>query len=308
MNSGQIARVAVSVAAYTIDRPYDYRIPLELKDKVMPGMRVAVPFGRGNSHEEGIVLAITDTSERSKLKCISSLLDEEPVLSAELIGLALWMHDRFFCTVYEAIRAMLPTGIWFKDGKRRVSDKTENYLSLAVSAEDAAVFTSKGVRSPMQRSVVKWLTDFGTISEHELCELTGASLAVVRNLVKAGIVNREPCETFRRPDYGCVAKADALVLNGEQQRVFESLLQQTQRPEPGVALLYGVTGSGKTQVYIKLIYECLQQGKQAVLMVPEISLTPQLLSLLAMAAAVVIWIVNRKKDKTEIDKRQNRGE
>lgn len=276
MNSGQIARIAVSVATYSIDRPYDYRIPLELKDKVCAGMRVSVPFGRGNKREEGIVLSVTDKSERSHLKCIAGLLDEEPVLSSEQIALALWMHDRFFCTVYEAIRAMLPTGIWFKNGKRRVSDKTENYLSLAISDEDAALFCSKGVRSPMQRSIVKWLVDFGSISEHELCELTGASGAVIRNLVKAGVVAREARQMFRRPDFGYIEQAENLVLNEEQQAACDGLISQLVQATAQAALLYGVTGSGKTAVYISLIRHALDLGKQAIVLLPEISLTPQL--------------------------------
>lgn len=276
MNTGQIARVAVSVATYMIDRPYDYRVPIELKDSVVPGMRVVVPFGRGNAKEEGIVLSVTDKSERSQLKCIHSLLDDEPVLTQEQISLALWLHERFFCTVYEAVRAMLPSGIWFKDGKRRVGDKTENYLTLAVSSEDAAQFAAKSVRSAMQRSVVKLLADFGTVSEREACELTGASAAVIRNLVKAGIISREPREAFRRPDYGYVEPAEDFVLNEEQQAAYNGLTGQLDTKKAQASLLYGVTGSGKTAVYIKLIARAISQGRRAIVLLPEISLTPQL--------------------------------
>ena len=277
MNSGQIARVAVSVAAYSIDKPYDYRIPLELADTVVPGMRVTVPFGGGNRREEGIVLSVVRQSERGELKCILAALDEEPLLSAEQLQLALWMHDRFFCTVYEAIRAMLPTGVWFTgDGKRRAGDKTETFISLAVSAEDAALFASKGMRSPLQRSVIRMLTDFGPLSQRELCLLSGASSAVIRNLVKAEILRQEPREAFRRPDYGYVEPSQDPVLTGEQEAAYRGLRQQLDSDSPQAALLFGVTGSGKTAVYIRLIRDAVSCGKGAIVLLPEISLTPQL--------------------------------
>ncbi len=277
MNTGKIARVAVSVATYHIDKPYDYRIPLELSEKVLPGMRVTVPFGRGNSKEEGIVLSVLEESPREELKCITAALDSEPLLTMEQVKLALWMHDRFFCTVYEAVRAMLPTGVWFNaDGSRKIGDKNEFTLSLAVSGEEAAAFAARSRRSAVQRSVIGLLTDFGTLSERELMQMTGASAAVMRNLVKAGILIREPREVFRRPDYGYVEPAEALELTEEQESAFQGLRRQLLEDRPQAALLFGVTGSGKTSVYIRLIQEAVKAGKGSIVLLPEISLTPQL--------------------------------
>ena len=109
-----IAKIAVAAAPYAIDRPYDYQIPAELEDMLSPGMRVAVPFGKGNRISDGIVLSIGPIQEQQgTLKQILAQLDDEPMLSAQDIQLSLWMRDQYFCTVYDAARAILPAGLWF---------------------------------------------------------------------------------------------------------------------------------------------------------------------------------------------------
>ena len=110
-----IAKIAVAAATYAIDRPFDYLVPDALADTLKPGMRVAVPFGNGNRVSEGIVLSCVEQelSETARVKPILSQLDQDPMLAPEFIQLALWMRDRYFCTVYDAARAMLPAGLWF---------------------------------------------------------------------------------------------------------------------------------------------------------------------------------------------------
>ena len=148
-----IAKIAVSGIPFRLDRPFDYAIPLDMKEKVQPGVRVEVPFTRANRRTEGIVLALAPIGAYEKLKPISEVLDEAPILTQAQIKLALWMHERFFCTVYEAVKAMLPAGLWFKNGKRRVSDKYVTMAALAVPAEEAAeAAEQKRRRAPQQRS------------------------------------------------------------------------------------------------------------------------------------------------------------
>lgn len=114
MEHVSIARVALAAATYAIDRPYDYQIPQELEGRAAPGVRVIVPFGAGNRRTEGLILALTDeTRLEKKIKAVLTVLDDAPVLGADGIKLALWVRDRFFCTVYDAARAMLPAGLWF---------------------------------------------------------------------------------------------------------------------------------------------------------------------------------------------------
>ena len=109
-----IAKVALAAAAYAIDKPYDYLVPAELEGRAIPGVRVLVPFGRGNKHTEGIVLALSYTVPSGKrLKEVYTVLDDAPVLDEQGLKLCLWMRERYFCTVYDAARAMLPAGLWF---------------------------------------------------------------------------------------------------------------------------------------------------------------------------------------------------
>lgn len=347
------ARVAVSKAIYSIDRPYDYLIPRELEDKLQPGMRVIIPFGSGNRTCDGLVLATRAYSEEKSLKSILALLDERPVLDEQGIKLALWMRDRYFCTVYDAVKAMLPAGLYFslkdtlvlkeslekesafqqiegnkgayqllemlcawngrgdldqirtafgtKDpnpaikclidqgfalwessAQRAVGDKTERLAVLALPAEEAMALVTPGrKRSPLRYAVTELLCALGAVSAKELCYFTGASNATLRALEKAGVLTLERQEVLRRISLEDVEPADPPALNEEQQTAFLGLQQLCSQDRASAALLYGVTGSGKTQVYIRLIKSVLEMGRTAMVLVPEISLTPQMLRIFA---------------------------
>lgn len=275
----RIAKIAVSAATYWIDRPYDYLIPLELEDKVCAGMRVFVPFSNGNRKSEGIVLAVTEHSSFSRLKPILAVIDEQPVLSAELIKLALFMRERFFCTVYEAAKAMLPAGLWINDdGKTRVQDKTVEMARLAVPAADAhAAAEAKRRRSKQQAAMLEELCAFEALPSGELMMHLGASRASITALQKSGLVELYRREVFRRPEVHVGELEPLPVLNQAQQKAYEGINALLLSGAAHAALLHGVTGSGKTSVYIHLIHSCLSVGRSAILLVPEIALTPQML-------------------------------
>ena len=274
-----VAKIAVSAATYWIDKPYDYLVPEELVSRAVPGVRVSVPFARGNRRAEGIVLAVSDSSEYDKLKAILSVLDEEPILSAEQIKLALFMRERFFCTVYEAVKAILPAGLWFDEaGKRRVSDKTLEMAKLSVSSEDAAAIAgNKRRRSPQQSAILELLSSFEMLPVRDLLQHTGASRQSFRALQKQELVETFEREVFRRPECFDGEVRPLPVLNDEQRGAFEGLDELALSGKAGCALLFGVTGSGKTSVYIHLIREQLERGRASILLVPEIALTPQML-------------------------------
>ena len=349
-----IAKIAVSRAIYAIDRPYDYRVPPELEDRLRPGMRVLVPFGSGNRGTDGMVLSLTlEEDHKPGRKDIQALLDDTPVLSPLGIRLALWMRERYFCTVYDCVKAMLPAGLYFslrdcvcvaegldretalnraeevsgggelmnlllhwggkgdmeqlrlafgtrdvnvvlralkKQGlvtvetstQRGIGDKAERLAVLAIPAEDAmAMVTPRRRSAPLRYAVTELLCTLGAASAKELCYYTGASSSTLRSLEKSGILTMEKQEVFRRPPMSQVEPAPEPQLNGEQQRAFEGLRALMESGQPQAALLYGVTGSGKTQVYIRLVAEALARGRTALILVPEIALTPQLLHIFA---------------------------
>ena len=273
-----IAKIAVSGIPFRLDRPFDYAIPLDMKEKVQPGVRVEVPFTRANRRTEGIVLALAPIGAYEKLKPISEVLDETPILTQAQIKLALWMHERFFCTVYEAVKAMLPAGLWFKNGKRRVSDKYVTMAALAVPAEEAAeAAEQKRRRAPQQSELLRTLCAIGRAALPDLREFTGASLQSVRALRDAGLISLEDVLVYRRPEAPEGERQPLPKLNSEQTKAFKGILKLAGGKKASGALLFGVTGSGKTTIYIRLIAEMRRRGKTAILLVPEIALTPQML-------------------------------
>lgn len=273
-----IVKIAVSGIPFRLDRPFDYAIPMDMKEKVQPGVRVEVPFTRANRRTEGIVLALAPIGAYEKLKPISEVLDEAPILTQAQIKLALWMHERFFCTVYEAVKAMLPAGLWFKNGKRRVSDKYVTMAALAVPAEEAAeAAEQKRRRAPQQSELLRTLCAIGRAALPDLREFTGASLQSVRALRDAGLISLEDVPVYRRPEAPEGERQPLPKLNSEQTKAFKGILKLAGGKKASGALLFGVTGSGKTTIYIRLIAEMRRRGKTAILLVPEIALTPQML-------------------------------
>ena len=343
-----IAKIAVSAATFAIDKPYSYAIPEEMA--LQPGMRVTVPFGRGNRRAEGVVLSV-EAGSSDGLKAVQQLLDETPVVSASMLRLAAFMRERYFCTFYEAVRAMLPAGLWFQTREtfsltedvswkektiknaaarailelmedlggqaeeeklrgvaadeetfhtavqyllrkkwiaaqsehlRRLNDKTERIATLVSSPEEAMEYASHRPKSAaMQKAVLELMCSIGSVSVKELCYFTGAATATVNRLEKLGYITLSERPVLRCREIKPARLEGPLVLNEDQTAAFEGLNAQRKEEKPGVALLYGVTGSGKTSVYIKLIQTCLNDGKSAMLLVPEIALTPQLLGVMA---------------------------
>ncbi|MBR2309809.1 MAG: primosomal protein N' [Oscillospiraceae bacterium] len=343
-----IAKVAVDAANFAIDKPYSYFIPLGMT--VEPGMRVQLSFGRGNRRTEGVVLSV-EPGDSTGLKPIDRVLDTEPLLDATMLRLAAFLRERCFCTFYDAIRAMLPAGLWFQtkqsykltedrswqgkplrvpfaehflqlltdsgdetdgsilkeaagdeeayekaiayllrkkwitsevDFMRRTADKTEKIATLAVPGEEAMAFAATRPKSAlMQKNVLELLCSVGSAAVKEICYFTGAKPATVKRLADLGYIELSDREVLRCRQIKPVHLEGELVLNDQQQKAYEGLSEQMDSEKPGTALLYGITGSGKTAVYIQLIRRCLEKGRQAMLLVPEIALTPQLLGLLA---------------------------
>jgi len=275
-----VARIALSAATYWLDKPYDYNIPEHLADKVVPGVRVTVPFSRGNRAVEGFVLSISETTDYSELKSVASVKDDYPILDNTHIQLALWMRNRFFCTVYDSLKAMLPTGLLYNSsGRRQVADKYTEYVRLLISSEQAIqISIEKEKRAKSQSEILKLLSEVNEISLPELLDFTGASKQSVKTLVDKSYVEIVKEETFRRPFDFTVTNKQLPTLNVSQKEVFSEICKLTSDGNSHALLLQGITGSGKTSIYLHLIDNMLKLNKSSILLVPEIVLTPQMLS------------------------------
>ncbi|OUP14255.1 replication restart helicase PriA [Anaeromassilibacillus sp. An200] len=329
------ARVAVEKTAYHFDREFDYCVPNGLLEAAVPGCRVLVPFGNANARRLGIILELVDVEENKELKAIAAVLDQAPLLSDEGIRLLFWLKQRYFCTLFDAVRLLLPAGMHLRlhTGYRCHPQKEfspveeeEQVMKILRSAEmplrpeqlsrklpwlsKAPHFleemeqkglivrteiplrqigdaTQKMVRltdrelpqklTLKQQAVLSLLEEGKQVSLKELCYFTGVTPAVVQTLVRRGAVELFDQEIFRNPYAdGCSAPTSGcFTLSEDQEHAFQELLSKYRQGKPFASLLYGVTGSGKTSVFLRLADEVRRDGRDVIVMVPEISLTPQ---------------------------------
>lgn len=341
-----VALVAVENCAYSFDKLFSYVVPDEFSDMLTAGMRVLVPFGRGSALRQGFVFGFCDKDnekESVELKSVYSLLDSAPLLSEEMLKLALWVRERCFCTYFVAAKAMLPGGMCLKTEKiytcasdiepdilsglsdderliieflRKKKDyvRETNILKKAGLSKESLILkrmvrrgyltestdafhrvndlTSQMITlcdgfctddfslTDKQLSVVSVLRDIGAATSKELTYFSGVSDSVIKTLINKGI-----CETFTatvtREVKPVLSQGEYKkpVLSSSQKKAFDSLFDSYKKRDFNQALLYGVTGSGKTSVYLELIDAVLADGKNVIVLVPEISLTPQTFSI-----------------------------
>ena len=271
--------VAVSNATFHFDKLYTYAVMPVQQDAVRLGSMVLVPFGRGSRARMGVVLACDAEPESSKLKYLFDVAPASACLTPELLKLVYFLKERTFCTYYEAVKAVIPYGAQYKsavaaDGvtpilQKQLTRHTENSYQLAGELPAKPKPTAK------QLAAVALLSG-GPRTQGEL-EERGISRAVLDNLCTKGVL---ACTRVNRSIdlYASIPlQNEPIVLTEEQQAAYGALLPHLEDTAPHSALLYGVTGSGKTLVFLKLIERCLQLGRKALVLVPEISLTPQMI-------------------------------
>lgn len=272
-----VAQVAVSGATIHFDRLYSYLVPQGLAQRVHTGSMVLVPFGRGSKARMGVVLAAGDEpAPAAGLKALYDAAPEEARLSPELLALVHALRESTFCTYYEAVKAVIPYGAQYRavevDGAPRLQKQLVRHTEWAYSRAAAPQkFTPK-------QSAVWQALAAGPLGQSAL-EEAGFSRDVLERMEKKGMLAREKRdkELELYGQYGFGAAPQPVCLSAEQQRACDALAPGLSQEKPQPALLYGVTGSGKTLVFLKLIEQCLALGRQALVLVPEISLTPQMI-------------------------------
>jgi primosomal protein N' (replication factor Y) len=340
----KIAEIGVEKCDLSFDRLFRYAVPESLSGEAAPGVRALVPFGGANAKRQGFIFSVREAGsekELAGLKSIVSVIDAKPLLNAELLAAAEFMHERYFCTWFAAAKAAVPGGVCagtekvyaaaeglteerlsalspeeravtdylirrktavrrtFLRRKFSLSPGDPLLLRLArrgILTEDADVFAGTGELSvsrvalareyepedftEKQNEVLSLLTEAGPMSAAELCYYTGVSASVVQALLKKGVCRTEEEVVPRAPQTEFAAGAYVRpTLSDEQRAAFDVLWDAYRRKEKKTALLFGVTGSGKTNVYLELIDRVLEDGRNVIVLVPEISLTPQTFSL-----------------------------
>lgn len=340
----KIAIVVISGTTCEFDRQYHYLVPAGFEGNLPAGVRVIVPFGRGDRLKEGFVIGFTAQSEYKELKYIKKIIDKKPVLTQSLIELAVWMKQRYFCTYGAAIKCMLPAGTAIKSlvvvqllnnarnlnlsanqnavicaleannglleaGELKkssglksgfnatlkalehkgaisineqytsaVKEKNVRVAGLAMSPEEVAGDIESGVLKRIQQiRVLEILLENEYIAVSDLIRFASVSASVLDTLRKSGYIYYKNIEVKRDPfRFREFEKTEPMEPNNEQRNVIEAAKGAIDEGVFSEMLLHGVTGSGKTEVYMQLIQHVLDQGRQAIVLVPEISLTPQM--------------------------------
>ena len=336
-----IAKVAVENTTYSFDSLFDYLVPEEFVKSITQGMRVKVPFGRGNQKRVGMVFSLCEVLEYSeKIKYIQGLLDDSPIISDEMLKIALWIKENTFCTYFDAIKVMIPAGLSINIIKQysiartvncELTEYEQNILTFIKMAKNTSEIHSiiednistehkravkslidKGIilvdeyekqrvkdevlkivrlsseyindeieikLTPKQRAVVTLLEEVESASFKEICYAVNVTTSVINNLIKKQVLFLAEQKVSRSlsADAEATKSPDDIILSEHQKKVFDGILELMRLDEPQAALLKGVTGSGKTSVFIKLIKQAIDTDRTAILLVPEISLTPQML-------------------------------
>lgn len=283
------ADIIVDITSERLDRTFQYRIPDSLEGKLQVGMVVSVPFGKGNREIDGYVIGITDTPQfdENRLKCIHSIKSDEKTTESSLIVLAEWMRERYGSTMIQALKTVFPV-------KEKVRQCSQDTLVLNITKEEAKIQLKEleGKKYHARARLLRELIERGCLDKTQAAKDLGASASVVNAMRQAGWIQVLSREVYRDPlrTDGSSSSSRSYVLTGEQQEVLAGILEEWKQENPRPCLIQGVTGSGKTEVYMELIAHVLSQGRQAIVLIPEIALTYQ----------TVMRFYGRFKDKLSV--------
>ena len=267
-------KVIIDISHEAVDRPFEYIVPPGLEGKVSEGSRVIVPFGAGNKERKAYVVALSDKAEYpvERLKSIIAIDEKAVGIEDELFAMAAWMRHRYGCTMNTALQTVLPV-------KKKIKENIYKVVSLNVSGDalEAALDESKkSARFAARLRLLKELMQSESLPLSMITGKLGVSASVVNTMAKNGLVRIDSQREYRNPKAPSMARKD-IVLSDEQQAAINSIAGRMHSDNPGTTLLHGITGSGKTEVYIELIQRAIDDGKQAIVLIPEIALTFQTL-------------------------------
>ena len=263
----RIAQVIVNLA---LDQTFDYRVPEDLAGKVQVGSKVTIPFGK--SSRDGYVVALLGTSEFGDLKEVQAVVGDRPLIPEKLLVLGQWISNYYCCSREQATHALLPSVV--RGG--RVSPKKQKFVRLADDVDVATALEKLGTRAPRQADVLRLLARNNNVSLANLEKTAKVTESPIRALEEKKYIVIEDQIQARNPNASvAVLPTQSLPLNNEQADALQMVTDSVGKDRRDVILLYGVTGSGKTEVYLQAIQACLDRGEESIVLVPEIALTPQ---------------------------------
>lgn len=276
---GKYADVIISINHKDVDRIFQYAVPDELEAAVTLGMRVLVPFGGGNKRYEGYVIGLADDTQypKDKIKAVLAILDGFPVFTDAMLQLAKWMKEKYYTTLADCLQCIMPTGIALKNNIA-VKDFTirKKYAYINEQKDNFEQLVREIISKNNQQSrVLELLMQENGLLLNEIKMSLGISSSPISTLEKNGFIRIEEVETRRDVIDRNISAQPEIVLNGEQEQAVAHLKDMLYDEHKKPVLIHGVTGSGKTEIYMQLIEEVMKNGKQAIMLVPEIALTPQ---------------------------------
>lgn len=291
------ADIIIDISSEKLDKTFQYRVPEELEQEIKVGMVVSIPFGNGNKIRKGYVIGLTDKPkvDPDRIKAIFQCSSGQETTESRLIILAAWMRENYGSTMIQALKTVLPI-------QEKIRAKEKRYLCLNVSEEEGRKILEglEKTRFKARTRLLRELLDKKRLEYTLASKELGATSAVVGKMKEQGILRIEYDEIFRNSiDGKDIPREPALTLNREQEQAAEKILQEWEKPEPRPVLLQGVTGSGKTQVYMRLIEEILAKGQQAVVLIPEIALTYQTVRRFYARFGEKVSVINSRQSQGE---------
>ncbi|MCR4716300.1 MAG: primosomal protein N' [Lachnospiraceae bacterium] len=266
------AEIIIDISTTALDRIFTYEIPEALAGDIEIGTSVKVPFGRGNSLRTGYVIRIKDEAgyDLSKIKAISEVVCDSSLVEGQLLRLAYWMKENYGSTYIQALMTVLPM-------KAKIGEKMLTYLHLNISLEDAKkeleICEAKHYKAKAR--LIKALIESGTMAKTSASKELNVSAATIKSLINSGTIIETAERKLRNPKTGKEGALPNYPLNEEQKAAFDIFDKDYKAGIRETYLLFGVTGAGKTEVYLSMIEEVIKEGKEAIVLIPEIALTYQ---------------------------------